>query len=70
MLKPMNKISHRLKHILEIIWLIVGIIALAIASYETVSGTLNNALPYYAFGAIALFFYFSRRNERRKNTAV
>ncbi len=66
----MNKISHSLKHILEIIWLIVGIISLAIASYETVSSMLKNALPDYVFGAIALFFYFSRRNERRKNTAV
>lgn len=66
----MSNVSRSLKHILEIIWLVVGIIALAIAAYESVSGTLNQALPYYAFGAIALFFYFSRRNERKKNTPI
>jgi len=60
----MNKISKQLKTILEYIWLTTAIIAIGIAIYDTFINSFKNAIPFYAFFFLALFFYTSRRKER------
>lgn len=64
MLAIMNKVSKQLKIILEYIWLTTAIIALGISVYETFSNSFKNAIPFYAFFFLAMFFYSSRRRER------
>lgn len=62
-----NKISKILKQILENLWLVVAILALVISVKETISAGFQNSLLYYAFTAVAVFFYFTRRNQRLKS---
>lgn len=63
----MNKVSDTLKKILEYLWLAIAIISLAIAAFETITNSFKQALPFYAFIFIALFFFTTRRRQRLKN---
>lgn len=61
-----NKVSKILRQILENLWLVVAILALGIAIKETLNVGFKNSLMYYAFVVVAVFFYFTRRNQRIK----
>jgi hypothetical protein len=61
-----NKTLFLLKHILEIVWLIVALLALGIAIRETISYGFTKNMLYYAFSAVGFFFYFSRRKQRKR----
>lgn len=66
----MSKAANKLKYILEIIWLLVGLFAVGIAIYETFTNGFQGALPFYAATFAAAYFYFTRRNQRIKNTQL
>jgi hypothetical protein len=60
----MSKLLNTLKHTLEIIWLLVAIACIGLAIFENIKVGFKQALPFYAFSAVSLFFYTSRRKER------
>lgn len=63
----MNKVARQLKKILEYVWLTTAIISLGFAVYDSIINSIQNAIPFYAFFFVGLFFYSTRRNQRLKN---
>jgi hypothetical protein len=59
----MNK---RLFLILEIFWLIVGILSFAAGVYETTRNGLKGSWMFFLISAVGLGMYFMRRNLRKK----
>jgi len=59
----MNK---RVFFILEIFWLIVGILGLGAGIYETILNGLKESWMFFLISAIGFGMYFMRRNLRKK----
>ena len=60
-----NKTINVLKRILETLWLVVALFALAIAVRETSRVGIKESLLFFLFSGIAFFFYFIRRKQRK-----
>jgi len=60
-----NKTINVLKRVLETLWLVVALFALAIAVRETSRVGIKESLLFYLFSGIAFFFYFIRRKQRK-----
>ncbi|MBI9067809.1 MAG: hypothetical protein JEZ09_10995 [Salinivirgaceae bacterium] len=60
----MSKTLNVLKKTLEYLWLIIALGSIGIGIKEHISNTYKEALPFYLFTFIALFFFSSRRKNR------
>jgi hypothetical protein len=60
----MSKTLSILKKTLEYLWLVIAIASLIIGIKEHITNTYKEALPFYLFTFIALFFFSSRRKTR------
>jgi hypothetical protein len=52
--------------ILEIIWLIVGILGLFAGFYQTLQSGLKESWLFFLIAAVGFGMYFMRRNLRKK----
>ncbi len=56
------------RKILEILWLILAILALAAGIYETFTGTFRESYRFFLIFLLAIVIFLLRRNRRRKNS--
>jgi hypothetical protein len=54
--------------ILEIFWLIVGILGFAAGIYETTRNGLKESWMFFLISAVGLGMYFMRRNLRKRTS--
>lgn len=62
----MSKTLATFRKILEYLWLAISIAAVIIGIRELIVNTFNQALPFFIFAFVGLFFFSSRRNQRLK----
>ena len=51
---------------LELMWLVIAIISAVIGTYHLVMTTLQDALFFYFFSAVAVALFFLRKRQRTK----
>ena len=59
------KNNPQISRVLEIFWLIVFVITLGIAIYDTLNKGLAKSYMFYIMSSLALLMYFARRGLRR-----
>ena len=61
-----DKRSYKMIRILEIAWLIIGIIAIMIGAYETYTKGIEEGYLFFIFTFVAGIMYALRRSRRIK----
>ena len=60
-----EKRANSILKILEIFWMIVGILAFMVSVYSIVTGNQGQALYFLAFGIVAGLMYLVRKKQRK-----
>jgi Flp pilus assembly protein TadB len=63
------KKSNNLNFILEIFWLIIGILTLTLAVYNLVTKGLEVSYVFFIMALLSFLLYFARRMLRKKNSS-